>query len=521
MAARLLAILVFASILGACTGGGSPAMLPQPKADSAMRRKVAAKLVIRVPHPHKKHRRGKRPLYVSPATAYLTYEIDRNSNTYTQVDISTSNPACSVVGPISYLQCTVNMALAPGQHTFTFSTYDEYNQLLSANTAVSYDVKVSQANQVPVILGGVAASIAVIAPNDPTVEGSQAGGYSIYDTGASSWQFVTQDVDGNFIIGPGAPQPAISPGPFVAASPEGSIAPNAMLVKSSFSPSDPTTTQSSTLAIVATPVPNSGGPTLSTTVSLRLAQPWIFTANGQIDAFDEIGNDKSVQTTFGSECAGSCTIVASDPHNHYLYVSDGSAVYKLDAKGNNPKGFGPSNGKGSITLLGYSQTRNWIYMAQGNTITATDENFNAQTLSGGFKNVSNPYAIVDGGGVIYVGNSNDAINEYDPDGNQLTEGSDLQNFGFTRAMAYDSNNGLLYACSGPSTIEAFDSTGNHVALSGSWSSLTDVFSMLYDPYLHRLYVLDVGGMYAFDEQGNQQNLFFSSTPSAPMAILGP
>ena len=192
---RFAIAAIVAAALAACSGGTHAIVPPAPQQPA--KRTVLARLVINVPP--RGHVRGRHSHYISPSTASLAYALDGVPQT--PVAISTSNPDCTVNGPIGYLQCSVNLSVQPGQHTFSFTTKDSGGQVLSSNTHVVSTVKVGTANKIPVTLGGVAARSCFFACGSwgHRVRGRRLR--AIYGKSALQFSIVPRDIDGNAILG--------------------------------------------------------------------------------------------------------------------------------------------------------------------------------------------------------------------------------------------------------------------------------------------------------------------------------
>lgn len=512
----------------ACAQGVNAPLPTAPTSSNALHgKKLHAKLIIKVPR-HRRHGK-KAPRYISPATASLAYSVDGKAQPV--VNIATSNPNCQVVGPISYLQCTIPLVLSPGNHTFSFTTYDQTNgsgNVLSANTNVSYDVKVGQANEIPVILGGVATSL-VVTP--------LSGSYTVYGSAPQKVSIVPLDADDNFIVGPGAPQPVVqaTPANMTVSTPSPS-SPNVWTLTSTYSATDPTIAASTTISVSASPVPNSGGSTVTASASLNLYEPWLYVWSGSTNstflAFDEQGNLKQPAGSFsGSSPNG----LAYDSHNQLIYWSNepacafsGGAAPCVAAfntqgvqqtlSGGSGEPFGANYASYGIA---YDSHDNDLYVADftHNTIKVFDEQGNPVTVSGTWSGVSAPREGVlynPSNNFIYVintGVSPPSVTAYDEQGNQQTLSGTfpgLQSLTWGD-MTYDPDNGYIYIVNdGSANVTAYDGQGNQQTLSGTFPGLSSPRSVVYDPYTHWLYTDNsvFGGtiMSVFDAQGHAQTV---------------
>jgi hypothetical protein len=472
MNARFVFAVMLAAGIAGCSGTGSVSPVVHPQSA----RTALARLVIKVPH---KHARGHRARYVSPATASLAYSVDGVAQT--AVAIAVSDPNCRVGEPISYLTCTVTLSLPPGPHTFSFTTLDASANVLSANTHVVTTIVAGAANTIPVTLGGVAASFALYPPNVPQVSALGEGGFAVYGKKALSFSIVPLDADGNAILGPGAPQPVVAttPSSMTMQTPAPS-APNQWTFTSTYAPADPGVAHAASLAISATPVPDSGGSTLSKTIPLSLYTPWIYVSseNGgdSITATDETGTPQTLSGTFPN--LNSVNGIAYDPHNHLLYAENG--------------------GTPGITA----------YNSQGVQ----------QTVSGTFQNAGSnaPYGIVfdPHNNVLYVTYANAAsVAAFTEQGVLVATAGGFPNLNYPIGIAYDSLNHDLYVASsaiigGSASITVYDEQGNQVAVSGAFPGLDEPVGIAYDSRTDSLYVTNISNasITAYDPQGNQRTI---------------
>lgn len=482
IARNSLVAAIFLVVATACSNATNSVVPSQPSAPSAALRKhqALAKLVIKVPPCTKRDRhcrRHRRDRFVSPATASLSYKVDAGSSV--AVDLSTSNPNCTVAGPISYLQCVVVLALTPGQHTLSFTTYDQAGatgNVLSANTDVSFGVVMGQVNQIPVTLGGVAASLEIFPPNVAQVSGNQFGGYTIYGPAPLGFSIVPLDADNNFIVGPGAPQPRATAPANMSLSTPAPAAPNTWTLTSTYQPSDPATAASSSFTAVATPVPNSGGSTVTATVPLTLYQPWLYVVNNDngsspsMTVTDELGNAVSVS---GFSGLGNPAIPAYDPQTGWIYVTD------------------------------YTNNAIHVYDRLGN----------AQSPGGSFMSLNTPIGIAydSNNGYLYVvNNGNDTMTYYDGQGNKI--GSFSIDTHSPQRVAFNSSNDQLYVTNiGNNTISAYTESGTPVTLDGNQQGLLGADGITYDSHDGFLYVANNAGtsqVSAYNAVTTQQSFAF-------------
>ena len=446
---RFTVAAIVAAALVDCSGGTNGIVTPAPQ--QPVKRTVLARLVITVPP--RSHVRGRHSRYISPSTATLAYTLD--GVTQTPVAISTSNPDCTVNGPIGYLQCSVNLSVQPGQHTFSFTTKDSGGQVLSSNTHVVSTVKVGTANKILVTLGGVAASFAVFPPAVPQVAASAGGGFAIYGKKPLQFSIVPLDIDGNAILGPGAPQPVVAgaPGSTTMQTPV-PAAPNLWTFTSTYVPTDPSVAKISSIAVSATPVPNSGGTALSATIPLALYVPWIYAtseaAGDAIAVTDELGNAQTVSGTFPN--LSSINGIAYDPHNNRIYVESGGTntitVYDVQGVQQTVSGTFENAGPDAPAGIVFDPHNNLLYAtySTANSVAAFDEQGHLQATSGTFPNLTQPvgiaYDFVDQ--ELFVTSSGGRVTAYDEQGNQIAVSGDFLNTTAPSGVAYDPINAFLF-----------------------------------------------------------------------------
>jgi hypothetical protein len=529
-ATRCLALgLLFG--LTACAQSANPVVPGPPDAAPQRRHSVRAHLVIKVPREPKRHHRAR---YVSPATASLAYSIDAVPQT--PVVVATSNPNCTVAGQ-TYLQCAITFNVAPGGHTFSFTAKDANGVALSANTNYPFTVKLGVANMLAVTLGGLAASLAVLPANSLAVSGSQYSGFNVVGNSPQKFDIVPMDIDGNIMVGPGAPQPIVAATPAsmtVGTAP--SSAPNTWTLTSTYTTApDPTVPLASKLTISATPVPNSGGTTVTAAIPLALYQPWIYvedTVHNNVLAYDEQGNAKALAIPISG--LGEPTGLLYDPHNGLIYVASSNfgacttnciTAYKPDGSPyafSSATPFAGSPGPGGLAFDPLSSNIYIDYYAKpGGSVAAFDEQGNAATLSGTFPGISASYAVAHDPNQdwFYAANcSPAAVKAYTSQGaaKALTGhgGSPFPNLINPDGITFDQNKNWFYVdnCDPTNgTITAYDEEGNQQTLPGNPQGIRQGWGITFDPYDNLLYVaIDDNGststpkVAVYDERGTHQ-----------------
>ncbi len=377
-------------------------------------------------------------MYVSPSTKSLAIAVDRG--TIAAVDLNVHTRGCS--DTVSGLKCTIVLGwYAVGTHTLFVAAYDALGaqgHRLSEDSALPITIVRGIANIVAISMGGLATNLSVVASPvaGPEISGSVATGFTMYGSDQSlQLTVIPIDADGNYIVGPGAPQAnAISTGPLAVAT-LGPASANQFSVHSTFSANAPGAVQSGSVAVSVTPAPYSGGSSETVKVAFKLFDPWVYAANSYylasrnvqpgngnnvISAYDQQGNAKTLPAT----AFGNNTVLFFGP---VTYDQDNGLLYAVT---------------GSVSL----------------TISAYDAQGDAKPLSGAFPNIQQPYDI-----------------------------------------AYDPHNKLLYVASiasngiSGSTVRAYDANGNNMTqtLSGGFPSLRHPVALAIDPSTGHIYVADV------------------------------
>jgi DNA-binding beta-propeller fold protein YncE len=522
--ARIVLGALLVAGLVACTGGSNVS----PAVATHAARTTLARLVIKVPP--RKHARGRHARYISPATASLAYSID--GATQTPISISTSNPNCQVSGAIGYLMCAVNITVAPGRRTFSFTTLDANGKTLSANTQVVATIVAGAANQLAVTLGGVAASFAVYPPNVPQVTTLEAGGFAIYGKKALPFSIVPLDADGNAILGPGAPQPVVSAAPAgMTMQTPAPASPNLWTFTSTYAATDPSVAKQSAIAVSATPVPNSGGTTLSATIPLALYVPWIYATseNGgdSVQVTDELGNPQTISGSFPN--LSSVNQIAYDSHNAQIYIANGGThqITYYDTNGNYKGAWTGSDQPGGIA---FDPHNNLLYVTyfNTNTVSVYDETGTQQTTTGGFSGTNYPWGVGydPSNQFIYVSNIVGGVNAYDEQGNTQTTTGGFPNASNTYGIVYDPVNAWLFMINqNPGGVLAYDAQGNQQSLSGFSGLGSAPSSIAYDPHNDWFYVGDCSGsgtpVKAFSSSGAPEATGGSFAAQVPGITVAP
>jgi virginiamycin B lyase len=268
--------LLIAAVLTACSSGGGASQAPALSAAHASTTATAT-LKIMVPQKTASAATARKPAYVSPATQSIAISFTPtvgSPQTFNQNLTPASNPNCTA-SLISPEVCTVTFALAPGNYTATFATYDGLldgssnptGNMLSQNQSVPVTIGAGQANSINVTLQGVPTSVALIPGITSTITGSQSAGYGLSKCFANqSVSVIGLDADGNYILGPGAPTPSLTSSDTtqLAVTTPTTAAPNTFIFTR---PGIPTANASITLTPTVTPG-TGGGSATSASIAL-------------------------------------------------------------------------------------------------------------------------------------------------------------------------------------------------------------------------------------------------------------
>jgi hypothetical protein len=515
-------VATFASLqaCGGTSSAGGRGGLPPVESNPPSHRGVHARLLINVPP--QKHRRKIRVhgRYISPATASLTYSVSpalAGGATNGEIDINTSNPDCQTTGVVGYLACSLDIdGVVPGTpYTFGFTTWDApggSGNELSANDDVPFTAEAGQSNVLQATLGGVAASFALTPMSAQRMTGSSTG-YSVYGNGAVKFSVAAIDADDNFIIGPGAPAPAVSPSagaPMTVAS-AGPNSPNEWTLTSTFAASDPSIPSNVTLAVSATPVPGSGGSTVNATIPVALYQPWVYVVDtfGVVRAYDENG---AVIAGFSTITLPGNAAVAFGNHHLYVWGSDSGA----DQSANYLAEYPPTGGAAlytatpsTIPAIGVANHPNQIAYDPGNDALYTGDGNDGDILSFNGGLTQNLASINNGSfsdGIDDIGNGQIAAafnaNAVRTCDEGLVACPTLKSGSYNFGMGFDPYTSQLGICTATTGVQLIGLTG----VNGIKIASPNCDAVAFDTHNKQWYVAPTssGGVYvvAFDESGN-------------------
>lgn len=214
MIRRVIATLAAAVIAG-CSGTGAPLnsaqVLPQTVPDANSTGRATLNVTLRIPRHRRNGARG--PRYISPSTKSIVVFAKPGKGSEVKAFANTTPTSPDCTGTLLALTCTVSMKLTPATYTLAIATYDATQtsasapagHLLSANT-LSAKVRAGKKNAIRATLDGIPATVTVTAAaNQSNVEGNDGSGLMTLGGSSSTILVAAYDVDGNVIVGGGAP----------------------------------------------------------------------------------------------------------------------------------------------------------------------------------------------------------------------------------------------------------------------------------------------------------------------------
>lgn len=413
------------------------------------------------------------------------------------MNLTSGSPGCTTAAPL--LVCNVDLSLPPGALVASFTTYDRTNgsgNALSQAQNLPLTIVEGQPNVIPLILGGLPASLRVSAAGG-TAGGQSGLGFTVAGNGTGTLTITAVDADGNAIIGAGAPvvQNVASDAP---AQITASAAANAVTVTALANPAI------AHVSLDVAPAAETGASTLSTsfTVQTRGLGRIYVVGGSSVSVYDATGTQFHPSGSFGGLQAAAG--IAYNSSNGLVYVADQlqGKILAYDVNGNAQALSGNPSGLSNIAGLAYDAHNGLIYAA-GQSV-AFDANGNETALSG-------PIAFGYG---ITVDTVNDHIvtrnDVYDESGNQLGgypfPGSPA---GTADGAAFDAANDLIYVNNVyPTSIQAYDTSGNAAAIGGNFSPLVPADSDQIDDIAadavsgNVFAITNAGTLYGFDRNGN-------------------
>jgi hypothetical protein len=228
--------------LGGCAGGRSSSMpVPGPGAPASERPALLAqaKIVVTIPAGKTGSSAARLPRYLSPSTASIAIVLTPTGATPGGPQTFNAALTPTSTGCISSLAstvCTLTISVAAGTYLGSFTTEDASSDALSSATSVALTIVEGQANTIQATLGALPASYAIA----PYPGSFGAANPNAVEPVWPSSRFIVNalDVDGNVIVGPGAPSYAVAlsghgaPNPLALVQPT-TTAPNAFAITAS------------------------------------------------------------------------------------------------------------------------------------------------------------------------------------------------------------------------------------------------------------------------------------------------
>ena len=461
-----------------------------------------ASFVLHVPL--KKTSHGIKPRFVSIYTKSVAVSVDGGKPNI--VEIGLGSKSCYFSPHVFELVCTINVSPGGGSHVFSVKTYDGADatgNLLSANTDVPFTVKPGTKQVIVMTLGGIAKSIAAVGdpPSVSATNSTETGNllgteFNVYENELFGMSIIGLDADGYLILGAGAPSTSIT----VSSSPHFTIVStpspqfqNIWLFQTSTSPSNPLTTSTVTISAKETPVPNSGGTTVTGTIKLTLYNHWVYVTNyasSTVGIFD--GTNVAQSPTYSQPFSHvpNPTGIAYDSNNHWPYIPD------------------------------YLDNKICVYTVEGMLITPT----------GTFPNLSLPadiaYVNANNKNELYVVNNQGSsggmpVTVYDENGNLVTTANSWAGLGNPRGIAYDPDNQMLYiADNAAKTVLEYDLTGKKIASFSSSLPHTKYGGITFDAQTGTLYAVDAGNAAVVEFTQTGQLIAPGTNPPFP-GLTGP
>jgi hypothetical protein len=205
--ALVLAIGLFGISLAGCAGSGGQSGAV-PSLTSASSGRGSASIQITIPSGSAKNSLLRQPAYISASTTQLLLDIRSGGSSiagYPQtIGLTPSSPGCTA-GSGSTV-CTINANnLVVGSYVANLTLMDASSNPLSAAQGIAITIVAGPAVPVDVVLSGVPHSFTVTPVVPLFAPGSQATSYQLVGAGKESFVVNALDIDGNVIIGPGAP----------------------------------------------------------------------------------------------------------------------------------------------------------------------------------------------------------------------------------------------------------------------------------------------------------------------------
>ncbi len=341
----LTASLLCASMLGGCSGGGSTV----PQAPAGTKANAKAAFTIHWPQHTAAAVTRRSPHYLSQSAQAVIVEVNPNAATPGKVNFS---------GPLTIINnngtptTTVAIDAPVGSDEFIFTVWDAQQSATETTPAgnllgqsdVTQTIVAGKTNNVGAVIGGITSSIDIKPlANQPFLETDATIGYDLVGDTPETFTATPKDVDGNIIVGPGAPTlsfaPSTTSGAYLNVAPV-SGQPNEFTVASIAAAPIPQESSLAPLGVVVTATADGAPQSLQSNLSLsQRSAVYVSYGTGSggsmVLAYDDQGNNIPLPSTaFTGLFAPSG--VAYDSKTHQVFVADTAAntVKAFDAYGN-------------------------------------------------------------------------------------------------------------------------------------------------------------------------------------------
>jgi hypothetical protein len=384
--------------------GSAPAATSAAPAHASARRGFV-RLRIVVPERHRV--RGRSSRYISPATKSIEINVFNAAHAKVATvarSLTPGSPGCTPPGG-QPTTCTIQIALAPASYTANVTTFDGDGAELSRATGFPFTVDRGSANDVSMTLDGVPATVQVLpAPSAVFLGGTQALGFQLAGLAPQTVDVFARDVDGNVILGSGAPAVSLaSNSSALVVTPAGNANPNQFVL---------TRTAASAAAIVltATATPPGGGLVASVRPSLQFVPLLYMYQTGGIGEYAPWSNLPVRTITAG--LSGTMTFSTQLQQNQILALDAAGFLYVIDAPNNDVVVYAPGATTPARTISnGISAPQALAFDPSGNLYVANSANVNVYeskstdpslTITNG---ISSPFALAfNAAGHLFVEN---------------------------------------------------------------------------------------------------------------------